>query len=128
MTAPPSTARAAVALWFALAAFGLLHVGYLWLRRDEWTGAGQDGSAVTERLVQLTTVALVCGAGYVVFALLLRRRTRWARGALTAVAVLHVLWIVLTASAGPNLVLLLLIGAGLAFTWLRGTAEWVTQH
>lgn len=119
MTAAPTTARAAVALWYALAAFGVLDAGYLWLRRA-------DGPA--DRLVEFTAAAVVFGAVYAVLARLLGRRVRWARGALTAVAAIHVLWIVLTLSAGPNLVVLLLIGAGSAFTWSRGTAEWVGQH
>ena len=58
----------------------------------------------------------------------LRRGRRWARGVLTGVVVLHVLWIVLPGASAANLVTLLLIAVGLAFTWLPGTAQWVKQH
>ncbi|MEV0676578.1 hypothetical protein AB0I60_08640 [Actinosynnema sp. NPDC050436] len=128
MTAPPSSARNAVAVWYALAVFPPLSAGYLWLRRAGWLPAGPDTPAVPDRLVLFTAAAIGFAAGYAAFATVLRRRVRWARWALTAVAALHVLWVVLTASAAPNLVLLLLIGTGLAFTWARGTAEWVAQH
>ncbi|MBB5954728.1 hypothetical protein FHS29_001298 [Saccharothrix tamanrassetensis] len=129
MTGPSPSARAAVALWYALGVFGVLNAAYLWVRRgalDE--AAARDGlppSTVTALLVRLTVAAVVFGAGYAVFARLLGRRKRWARGALTAVAVVHVLWLLLTRAAGANVVVLLLIATGLALTWLRGTAQWV---
>ncbi|WP_433266062.1 hypothetical protein ACQPZF_39785 [Actinosynnema sp. CS-041913] len=128
MTEQAPSARAAVALWYALGVFGVLNVAYLWVRRDALDAAARDGVAVTALLVQLTALAVVFGAGYVVFARFLWQRKGWARGALTVVAAVHVLWIVLSRAAAPNVVVLLLIAAGLALTWLRGTAEWVKQH
>ncbi|MFI9813129.1 hypothetical protein [Saccharothrix variisporea] len=129
---PPGTARAAVALWYALAAFGLVNVAYLWVRRGALVEVaareGFGGGAVTALLLQLTAVAVVFGAGYVVFGRMLRLGKPWARRAVTAVALLHVVWLLLSRSASANLVVVLLIVAGCVLTWLRGTAEWVKQH
>ncbi|MBW4715851.1 hypothetical protein [Saccharothrix obliqua] len=131
MTRPPATARAAVALWYALAAFGLLNAAYLWVRRGALDEAAARGgvaaSTVTALLVQLTVAAVLFGAGYAVLARFLRLGRRWSRGALTALALAHVLWLVLTRTAGVNAVVLLLLAAGSALTWLRGTAQWVQQ-
>ncbi|XVV03441.1 hypothetical protein ACQPW3_39990 [Actinosynnema sp. CA-248983] len=129
---PPATARAAVAIWYALAVFGVINVAYLWIRRDALEeAAARDGfaaGAVTVLLLQLTAVAVVFGAGYVAFGRMLRLGRRWSRRALTGVALLHVLWLLLSGSAGANLVVVLLIMAGCVLTWLRGTAQWVEQH
>ncbi|MFD1146836.1 hypothetical protein [Saccharothrix hoggarensis] len=133
MTAqPPSVVRAAVGTWFALGAFVLLTNAYLWLRRgsleDAARRAGDDPAVVTALLTQLTVVAVGFAVGYGLFGWLLKRGRRWARGVLTGVAVLHVLWIVLPGASAVNLVTLLLLAAGLALTWLPGTAQWVKQH
>lgn len=129
---PPGTARAAVAVWYALAVFGVVNVAYLWVRRaaleESAAREGFAAGAVTTLLVQLTVVAVVFGAGYVAFGRMLRLGRSWARRALTGVALLHVLWLLLSGSASANLVVVLLIAAGTALTWLRGTAEWVGQH
>ncbi|RKT57897.1 hypothetical protein [Saccharothrix australiensis] len=132
MTGPAPSVRAAVALWCALGVFGVLAAAYPWARRaalDE--AAVRDGlpaSDVTALLVRLTVVAAVFGVAYALLARTLWRRGRWARHALTAVAAVHVLWLLLTRSAGPNLVVVVLIAIGLVFTWRRGTAQWVKQH
>jgi hypothetical protein len=124
--------RGAVAVWFALGAFLLLENIVLWLRRDELERSavrlGDDPANVTALLAQLAVVAVGFAIGYGVFGWLLRSGRRWARGVLTGVAVLHVLWIVLPATSAANLVTLLLIALGLALTWLPGTAQWVKQH
>ncbi|MFI9007092.1 hypothetical protein ACIGNX_07680 [Actinosynnema sp. NPDC053489] len=129
---PPPVVRGAVAVWFALAAFLLLENVVLWLRREELeraaARAGDDPAVIPGLLGQLTAVAVGFGIGYGLFGWLLRRGRRWARGVLTAVAVLHVLWIVLPGAGAVNLVTLLLICLGLALTWLPGTAQWVKQH
>lgn len=129
---PPAVVRGAVAVWFALGAFLLLENLVLWLRREELeraaVRAGDDPAAISGLLTQLTVVAVGLAIGYGLFGWLLRKGRRWARGVLTAVGVLHVLWIVLPGASAVNLVTLLLIGVGLAFTWLPGTAQWVKQH
>ncbi|WP_158845191.1 hypothetical protein [Saccharothrix deserti] len=129
---PPAVVRGAVGVWFALGAFVLLTNVYLWLRRgaleESAIRAGHDPATVTGLLTQLTVVAVGFALGYGLFGWLLRLGRRWARGVLTAVAVVHVLWIVLPGASAVNLVTLLLIAVGLALTWLRGTAQWVKQH
>lgn len=129
---PPAVVRGAVGVWFALGAFGLLTNIYLWLRRDELkesaVRAGDDPANVTGILAQLTIVAVGFALGYGLFGWLLKLGRRWARGVLTGVAVLHVLWIVLPGASAVNMVTLLLIAVGLALTWLPGTAQWVKQH
>ncbi|MEU4739465.1 hypothetical protein AB0G02_03230 [Actinosynnema sp. NPDC023658] len=130
--AVPPVVRGAVAVWFALGAFLLLENGVLWLRRAEFeqaaSRAGDDPGTIVGLLAKLTVVAVGFAIGYGLFGWLLRRGMRWARGVLTAVAVLHVLWIVLPGASAANVVTLLLIAVGLAFTWLPGTAQWVKQH
>ncbi|MBB5806334.1 hypothetical protein F4560_006102 [Saccharothrix ecbatanensis] len=129
---PPAVVRGAVGVWFALGAFGLLTNIYLWLRRgsleESAVRAGDDPANVTGLLSQLTVVAIGFALGYGLFGWLLKLGRRWARGVLTGVAVLHVLWIVLPGASAVNLVTLLLIAVGLALTWLPGTAQWVKQH
>ncbi|MGM1062562.1 hypothetical protein [Saccharothrix sp. Mg75] len=130
--APPPVVRAATAVWCALGAFLLLENVVLWLRRAEFeqaaARAGDDPALVGGIFAQLTLVAVLFGVGYVGGGLLLRRGRRWARAVLSAVAVLHVLWIVLPGASAVNLVTLLLITIGLALTWLPRTAQWVKQH
>lgn len=129
---PPSVVRGAVAVWCALGAFLLFQNVVLWLSRarleQDALRAGHDAAAVSRLLTQLTVVAVVLGIAYGLFGWLLRRGARWARGVLTAVAVVHVLWIVLTRAGATELVTLLLITVGLALTWLPRTAQWVKQH
>lgn len=129
---PPSVVRGAVGVWFALGAFVLLTNLYLWFRRgaleEAAVRAGHDPANVTGLLTQLTVVAVGFAIGYGLFGWLLKSGRRWSRGVLTAVAVLHVLWIVLPGASAVNMVTLLLIAIGLALTWVRGTAQWVKQH
>ncbi|MFC5057967.1 hypothetical protein [Saccharothrix xinjiangensis] len=131
---PPPVVRGAVGVWLALAAFVLFEHAVLWIRRGDLleaaARAGDPPGRVNEILVQLALVTAFLAIGYGLFGWLLNVGKRWARGVLTAVAVLHVLWIVLPGAGAnaANLVALLLIAAGLALTWLRGTAQWVRQH
>ncbi|WP_367134605.1 hypothetical protein [Saccharothrix sp. HUAS TT1] len=126
---PPPVVRGAVSVWFALSAFLVLENVVRWLRRDEFeqaaARAGDDPAAVVSLLTQLTVVAVGFAIGYGLFGWLLRRGTRWARGVLTGVSVLHVLWIVLPGASAVNVVTLLLIAVGLSLTWLPATARWV---
>ncbi|MFD0199332.1 MULTISPECIES: hypothetical protein [Saccharothrix] len=129
---PPAVVRGAVAVWFALGVFLVFQNVVLWLSRarleEAALRANDDPAEVPRLLTQLTVVAVFFAFGYGLFGWLLRQGRRWARGVLTAVAVLHVLWIVLPGAGATELVTLLLIGVGLAFTWLPGTAQWVKQH
>ncbi|QFZ23581.1 hypothetical protein [Saccharothrix syringae] len=129
---PPAVVRAAVGVWFALAAFVVFDNAVLWIRRGELREAaervGDDPARVNDILLQLTLVAAVFTIGYAVLAWLLKSGKRWTRGTLTALAVVHVLSFVLPGAAAANVVPLLLIATGLALTWLPGTAQWVRQH
>ncbi|MFD7653028.1 hypothetical protein ACFV4N_03510 [Actinosynnema sp. NPDC059797] len=131
---PPSVVRGAVGVWLALAAFVVFENVVLWTRRGDLLEAaarvGDPPGRVTEILVQLALVSGFLAIGYGLFGWLLKLGRRWSRGVLTAVAVLHVLWIVLPGAGGSaaNLVALLLIAVGSALTWLPGTAQWVRQH
>ncbi|MFC6089346.1 hypothetical protein [Saccharothrix lopnurensis] len=131
---PPAVVRGAVGVWLALAAFVLFEHAVLWFRRDDLLAAaeraGDPPARVNEILLQLALVSALLAIGYGLFGWLLKAGKRWARGVLTAVAVLHVLWIVLPGASGDaaNLVVLLLIAAGSALTWMPGTAQWVRRH
>jgi hypothetical protein len=136
-TAPPPVVRAAIGVWLAVGVFGLLNVLYLWLRRADLRevalrdGAATPGGvdqAISTLLLQLTVVGLVFTAAYAVLGVMLRRRRRWSRIALTVVAGLHLLWVVLPGVNAANLVTVLLIGTGFTLTWRPVTAHWVKEQ
>jgi hypothetical protein len=136
-TPPPTALRGAVGVWLALGVFGLVNVLYLWVRRDALresalrdgiAPADQIDSTVTTLIVQLTVAALLFAGAYALFALMLRRGRRSARVALTVIAGLHLLWVVLPGVSAANLVTVLLIAIGLALTWRPVTAHWLKEQ
>lgn len=130
---PPGVVRGAVGVWLALGAFVVFTILRLWLVRgrleEEAVRAGDDPALVTSALFELTLVTGIFALCYGLFAWLLKIGKRWSRGVLTALAVIHLLWIVLpgAAATAENLVTLLLIAVGLALTWLPATARWVRR-
>jgi hypothetical protein len=124
-----------VGVWFALAVFGVVNVAYLWFQRSRLRDlavqsgipADRAGSAVAGLLAQLTVITVVFGAGYVVFASLLKRRRRWARVALTVLGLLHLLWSLLIGVSPAGVVVVLLIAVGVALTWRPSTRQWLNE-
>lgn len=119
--------RGAVAAWLALAVFGLLNGGSLWLLRSEVRQAllaqqslpaNQVEETVTNLLLSNTVVAVLFAAAYVTFGLLLRAGRRWTRPVLTVVAVLQLVLVALSGLGNiANLVTVVLLVAALVFTW-----------
>jgi hypothetical protein len=134
---PPKALRAAVGVWLALGVFGLLNVVYLWFERDTLRDEAlrrglvneqNADSTITSLLVQLTAALLLFAVGYGIFAWFLRKGHRWTRIALSVLGGLHLLWVVLLSPSPANLVSVLLIGIGLAFTWRPTTSHWLKEQ
>ncbi|MCP2165981.1 hypothetical protein [Goodfellowiella coeruleoviolacea] len=130
---PPAIVRVTVGVWLALAVFGLVNVGYLWLLRDRVrqlvassaiVPADQVDQVTQGLLLTNTAIAVLFGGAYAGFALLLHRRRRWARIALTVVGALHLLLVLTNGLSVQNLLVVLLIAAGVACAWSRGVAAW----
>ena len=124
----PKPVRIAVGLWRAIAVFVLFVTGGLWFQRGQvqeltkWT-SGQ----VTGFLVTLTVVAVIFAAVYAWLTRSFLRRTRWARVALSVIAIVHMLWLLLLGISAANLVTMLLICAAIVFTWQPRTAQWFAE-
>jgi hypothetical protein len=124
----PRTVRIAVGLWLAVAVFVLFTSAGLWFQHGEIERmSGKPPGEVTNFLLALTVAAVVFAAVYGLLAWLLVRRRNWARIALTVVAVVHMLWLLLVGVSAANLVTLLLICVAIVFTWQSATAQWLTE-
>src|SRR5437879_3272692 len=131
----PLALRAAVGVWLALAVFGLVNAGYLWLVRDgvrrvlveqQHVRAEQAAAVTHELLVDNSIAAVVLAVAYAGLGLLLRAGRGWARIGLSAVAGVHLL---LVLSAGgrsvQNVFAVLLVLAGLVLTWRSTASSWL---
>ncbi|ANZ37475.1 hypothetical protein BBK82_16880 [Lentzea guizhouensis] len=124
----PRPIRIAVGLWLAIAVFVLFVTGGLWFQRGQvqeltkWT-SGQ----VTSFLVTLTVVAVIFAAAYAWLTRLFLRRRRWARIALSVIAIVHMLWLLVLGISAANLVTLLLICVAIVFTWQPRAAQWFAE-
>ncbi|WNV91034.1 hypothetical protein [Umezawaea sp. Da 62-37] len=127
-TPPPTALRGAVGVWLATAVFGLFTVGYLWIRPDAVREVLRPGGSIADVLGPLTVAALVFGGAYAVFAPMLLRGKRWARGALTATAALHLLWVMLPGVSVAGFITVLMIGIAAVLTWRRSTAHWLKEQ
>jgi hypothetical protein len=132
---PPSTLRSAVAVWVALAAFGLLTAGATWASRSRLRQALLDQRLAPDKvdatlqalLVRNTLVFALFATAYVVFGLMLYRGKSWARLALSLVAALQLLVLL---SGGVSVVIALLFGliiSGLVLSWLPATSQWLAD-
>lgn len=128
MNPPPTSLRIAAGCWLATAVFGLLNVISLWfLRQQVADRAKVPVGEVTGLVVSITLVTLVFAGAYVYLTLKLYRRRRWARGVISAVAVAHMLWLLLLGVSAATLVTLLLISVGAVLTWNPRTAQWIAE-
>ena len=124
----PRSVRITVGLWLAIAVFVLFVTAGLWFQRGQVQELTRWSSGqVTSFLVTLTVVAVVFAAAYAWLTRLFLRRKNWARVALSIVAVLHAIWLLLLGVSAANLVTLLLICIAIVFTWQRRTAEWFAE-
>ncbi|GDY29461.1 hypothetical protein [Gandjariella thermophila] len=134
----PLALRGAVGVWLALAIFGLANAGYLWLLRDsvrrllieQQHVRPDDAPGLTHQLlVDNTVTAVLLAVVYAALAVLLRTGRSWARLGLTAVAGLH---LALTLVAGgrtvQNVLVAVLILAGLLLTWRGTTSRWLAER
>ena len=128
MKETPRTVRIAVGLWLAIAVFVLFTTAGLWFQRGQVQELTKWSSGqVTGFLLTLTVIAVLFAAAYAWLTRTFLRRRNWARIALSTVAVVHMIWILLLGVSAANLVTLLLICAAIVFTWQSAAAQWVAE-
>lgn len=127
-TAPPTAVRVAAGLWLATAVFAVLTLIGIWVLRDDLARqAGVQVGDVTSVLVALTIVTLAFGGAYVWLTSKLYQARKWARAALSAIGVVHMLWLLITGVSAASLVTLVLISVAVVLTWQPSTAKWMAE-
>jgi hypothetical protein len=133
---PPGTLRSAVAVWVALAAFGLLTAGATWAGRSQLRQAllnkglvppDKVDATLQALLVRNTLVFALFAAVYVALGLLLYKGKTWARLALSLVAALQLLVLL---SSGVSVAVALLFGliiSALVLSWLPASSRWLAD-
>lgn len=128
MNDAPRQVRIAVGLWLATAVFVLFTAAGLWFQRGEIERlSGKPPGEVTNFLLALTVGAVLFAGLYGWLTRLFLKRRNWARVALSLVAILHMLWLLLVGVSPASLVTLLLICIAIVFTWQSRTAQWFTE-
>ena len=128
MNDAPRQVRIAVGLWLATAVFVLFTTAGLWFQRGEIERlSGKPPGEVTNFLLALTVGAVVFAGLYVWLTRLFLKRKNWPRIALSLVAILHMLWLLLIGVSPASLVTLLLISVAIVFTWQTRTAQWLAE-
>lgn len=131
--AHPQSVRVAVGLWLATATFGVLNTIYYWTQfgavRDALAKLGSaDPAQGASTLLTFHSVTMVLFAvPYVLFALLLRRGRPWARVALTAVAVLELLYLVGQGVNAEGVLIAMLLAGALLTSWWRTSTDWLLE-
>lgn len=124
----PKSVRIAVGLWLATAVFVLFTTAGLWFQRGQVRElTGWSPEQVTGFLLTLTVVAVIFALIYGWLTRLFLKRTRWARIALSLIAIAHLLWLLRLGISTANLVTLLLICVAIVFTWQPRTAQWLAE-
>jgi len=124
----PKQVRIAAGLWFAIAVFVLFTAIGLWFQRGEIEQlSGRSSGDVTNFLVALTVAGVVFAALYGWLTRAFLKRKGWARPALSVLAVVHMMWLLVVGVSAASLVTLLLICVAIVFTWQRATAQWVAE-
>ncbi|TWP47757.1 hypothetical protein FKR81_30915 [Lentzea tibetensis] len=127
-TAPPTAVRVAAGLWLATAVFAVLTLIGIWVLRDDLARqAGVQVGDVTSVLIALTIVTLAFGAAYVWLTSKLYQARKWARIGLSAIGVVHMLWLLVTGVSAASLVTLVLISVAVVLTWQPSTAKWMAE-
>ncbi|SDP87139.1 hypothetical protein SAMN04487905_11163 [Actinopolyspora xinjiangensis] len=134
-TGVPRTLRAGLGLWVALGVFLLVRAAISWADLGAMRGRLVEASGLlpdeAERLardllVANTLLAVVLAAGYAGLGWLVLRRRSWARIAVSALAVAHVLLLLLSGAwSASNLIVLVLAALAWACFWRRETSEWL---
>ncbi|HEX7302136.1 hypothetical protein [Lentzea sp.] len=128
MNHAPRPVRVAVGLWLAIAVFILFTTAGLWFQRGDIEQlSGRTAGDVTNFLIALTVVGVVFAALYGWLTRGFLQRRNWARAALSIVAIVHMMWLLLVGVSAANLVTLLLICVAIVFTWQRAAAQWVAE-
>ena len=128
MNDAPRQVRIVVGLWLATAVFVLFTAAGLWFQRGEIERlSGKPPGEVTNFLLALTVGAVLFAGLYAWLTRLVLKRRNWARIALSLVAILHALWLLMVGASPASLVTLLLICVAIVFTWQSRTAQWFTE-
>ncbi|GGU29825.1 hypothetical protein [Lentzea flava] len=128
MNDAPRPVRIAVGLWLAIAVFVLFTTAGLWFQRGEIERlSGRPSGEVTNFLVAITVVSVLFAAGYGWLTRMFLKRKNWPRIALSLMAIVHMLWLLLVGVSPAALVTLLLICVAIVFTWQARTAQWLAE-
>lgn len=128
MNDAPVSVRITVGLWLAVAVFVLFTAAGLWFERGKVAELTKwSPGQVTGFLTTLTVAAVIFAAIYAWLTRSLLRRRGWARVALSSVAIVHMLWLLLLGVSSAGLVTLLLICVAIVFTWQPRTAQWLAE-
>jgi Na+/melibiose symporter-like transporter len=124
----PRQVRIAVGVWLATAVFVLFTAAGLWFQRGEIERLSKKPPGeVTTFLVALTVVAVIFAGLYVWLTRVFLKRRNWARIALSLIAIVHMLWLLVVGISPASLVTLLLIVVAIVFTWQARTAQWFAE-
>jgi Na+/melibiose symporter-like transporter len=124
----PRQVRIAVGVWLAIAVFVLFTTAGLWFQRGEIERlSNRPSGEVTNFLLSLTVVAVIFAGLYAWLTRLFLKRKNWARIALSLIAIVHMLWLLLVGISTASLVTLLLICVAIVFTWQSATAQWFAE-
>ncbi|MBE9374885.1 hypothetical protein IQ251_10565 [Saccharopolyspora sp. HNM0983] len=134
-TPAPRMLRVSIVLWWIVAVVLLLQTGSMWLGRAELpgvllrqgaVGAGAAQDRAEHLLLVNTLVAVVFAAAYLALGAALFRRRPWARIALSAVGVLHLLMLLGTGAVlSVNAVVLVIGAAAAVLLWRRPSGDWI---
>ena len=128
MNDAPRPVRIAVGVWLATAVFVLFTAAGLWFQRGEIERMSQKPPGeVTTFLVALTVVAVIFAGLYAWLTRVFLQRRNWARIALSLIAIVHMMWLLLVGISPASLVTLLLICVAIVFTWQARTAQWFAE-
>lgn len=128
MNDAPRPVRIAVGVWLAVAVFVLFTTAGLWFQRGEIERlSGKPPGEVTNFLLALTVVAVIFAGLYAWLTRLFLKRRNWARIALSLIAIVHMMWLLIVGISPASLVTLLLICVAIVFTWQARTAQWFAE-
>jgi hypothetical protein len=133
--AAPRSIRSAVGVWAACAAFTVFHLGYVLIglerTRRMLFGRGLNPDLVATVLrvevVGSAVSAVVFGGLIGLFAWRLRAGKVWAAVGVTVVGALFALASLGNGDAGLSVVVLLLVGVALVYTWLPSSRHWLSD-
>ncbi|MCI2417010.1 hypothetical protein MOQ72_06205 [Saccharopolyspora sp. K220] len=132
----PRPLRYAIVLWWVVAFVLVLQTVLMWVGRDALPqrliegrqATAADAAARAEQLLLVNTgFAAVLAGAYLLLGAMLFNRRPWARIALSAFALVHLVLLLGTGAVfSTNAILLILGVAAAVLMWRRPSTEWLT--